>query len=494
MGEHHRPGFHVRPASGWVNDPNAPVHVGGRYHLFCQHNPGGTVHADVHWAHFSSTDLVHWTTHPIALTPTQGAPDADGCWSGCAVVVDGEPWLLYSGNLEGAEHQTVCLARPEGSADGSHSERWVVDPEPVMRRPPEGDDLAVFRDPFAWRADDGYRMLVGAGRRDGTGVVLVYRSPDLQHWEQLGPFCAATHPAFAGWDTADAWECPHLLRRGDRGLLVVSLWRAPGGPEHVLYASGALVGDRLEPQRVGRLDHGPDFYAPALTVDDTGRCVLWGWAWEARDDADVLADGWAGLLTVPRVLELTADGTASLRPVPELAVLREGDGAQVDRRLPAGGSFVVSAGAGRTLDLSVRLTPPAGGRAWVQVLAAADGIEATEVGVDGDTGEVYVSRDRSSTAPGARRGTSAMRVLPDEENGWALRILVDASIVEVFAADGSALTARVYPHSAASVGLVAGVDGGAGGRDGAGDDAGSGRVEVQWWRMRTEGTSTAPTA
>ena len=25
MGEHHRPGFHVRPASGWVNDPNAPV-------------------------------------------------------------------------------------------------------------------------------------------------------------------------------------------------------------------------------------------------------------------------------------------------------------------------------------------------------------------------------------------------------------------------------------------------------------------------------------
>lgn len=43
-------------------------------------------------------------------------------------------------------------------------------------------------------------------------------------------------------------------------------------------------------------------------VDDTGRCVLWGWSWEARDSADVGADGWAGVLTVARLLDLAADG------------------------------------------------------------------------------------------------------------------------------------------------------------------------------------------
>ena len=163
MSEHHRPGYHVRPASGWVNDPNAPIAVDGRYHLFCQHNPGAAEHGDVHWAHFSSTDLVHWTTHPIALAPRSGGPDADGCWSGSAILVDGEPWLVYSGYRADAEHQAVCVARPLPGL-----ERWVGEPA-VLDGAPEGADIAVFRDPFVWRREGGFGMLVGPGvsRRAG---------------------------------------------------------------------------------------------------------------------------------------------------------------------------------------------------------------------------------------------------------------------------------------------------------------------------------------
>lgn len=475
MSDHHRPGFHVRPASGWINDPNAPVHVDGRYHLFCQHNPGAAEHGDVHWAHFSSRDLVHWTTHPVALAPRPSGPDADGCWSGSAVLVDGQPWLVYSGNLDGVEHQTVCVARPL-----PRLERWVPDPEAaVMDRPPEADDLAVFRDPFVWRTDDGFRMLVGAGYRDGTGAVLVYRSPDLRSWTPLGPLCTAADPVLQGRDTGDAWECPQLLRRGDRGLLVVSVWRHQGGPDRVECVSGVLGGDRLEPERVTRLDHGPDFYAPALTVDATGRCLLWGWAWEARDVADVRRDGWAGLLTVPRVLDLAADGTPRLLPAAELATLRTGAGTLADHLVTPGQARVVEAAAGTALDLEARLTPGAGGRAWVRVLAHPDGSELTEVGVDA-TGTVYLTRDRSSRQPGAHGGTYRMPVGLDPGGGLDLRVLVDASIVEVFAGDGHALTARVYPGSEQSTGVVVGAD-----------DA-PGRARVRWWRMQTEGRGTAP--
>lgn len=476
MSAHHRPGFHVRPASGWVNDPNAPVHVDGTYHLFCQHNPGGTEHGDVHWAHFSSQDLVHWTTHPIALAPRPGGPDADGCWSGSAVLVDGEPWLVYSGRLDAVEHETVCVARPLPG-----HERWAADPEAaVMQSPPEAADLAVFRDPFVWRDGDGFRMLVGAGYRNGTGLALQYRSDDLRAWTPLGPFCTAAHPVVSGRDTGDAWECPQLLRRDERGLLVLSVWRTEGGPSHVDYVSGRLVGDRLEPEGSGRLDHGPDFYAPALTVDATGRCLLWGWVWEARDAADVELDGWAGLLTVPRVLGLAADGTPRMLPAPELSTLR-GDGSSAEVRLQPGAGQVLDAGAGSALDVEARLVPGPGGQAWLRVLADPGGAELTEIGVDG-AGQVYLSRDRSSARAGTHGGTYRMPVGLDGAGGVDLRVLVDASVVEVFAADGHALTARVYPESRLSTALVVGAD-----------DA-PGTASVRWWQVRTQGRSTAPTA
>ena len=195
----------------------------------------------------------------------------------------------------------------------------------------------MFRDPFVRRVDGGYTMLVGGGYRDGTGVVLQYRSQDLLTWTAMGPFCTAADAVVSGRDTGDAWECPQLLVRGDRGLLIISAWRQGSGPSHVEYVTGRLVGDRLEPDGAGRLDHGPDFYAPALTVDPTGRCLLWGWAWEARDDSAVEQDGWAGLLTVPRVVELAADGTPRFSPAAELVGLR-GDGGSRTGDLAAGES------------------------------------------------------------------------------------------------------------------------------------------------------------
>lgn len=50
------------------------------------------------WGHASSSDLVKWKHEPIAIEPSNGGYDADGCWSGnTAVDTDGSVTMLYTG-------------------------------------------------------------------------------------------------------------------------------------------------------------------------------------------------------------------------------------------------------------------------------------------------------------------------------------------------------------------------------------------------------------
>ena len=91
-----------------MNDPNGLIYWKGHYHLFYQYVPNDPPWETKHWGHAVSTDLVHWLDLPVALAPTPGGPDQDGCFSGCAVNHDGVPTLIYTG-VRG-EHQLPCLA------------------------------------------------------------------------------------------------------------------------------------------------------------------------------------------------------------------------------------------------------------------------------------------------------------------------------------------------------------------------------------------------
>ncbi len=69
------------------------------------------------WGHAFSTDLVRWRHLPVALAPTPGTLDRDGCFSGCSVVDDatGLPTILYTGAPSGVSwpcsaYQAPCPA------------------------------------------------------------------------------------------------------------------------------------------------------------------------------------------------------------------------------------------------------------------------------------------------------------------------------------------------------------------------------------------------
>jgi beta-fructofuranosidase len=451
----HRPSFHVSPPAGWLNDPNGPIHRDGRYHLFFQHNPLGPVWAPrAHWGHAVSSDLVRWTHLPLAFGPSPDGPDAGGCWSGCVVDDHGVPTAVYSGlaRMSAFGAESVCLARGDDELATWRKEGR----NPVLPGPPAGLELLAFRDPFVWREAGEWSMLMGAGL-DRCAAVLLFRSSDLVDWRYDGvTLSRSTELETPVW-TGRAWECPQLFPLGDRHVLIVSVW--DDELPHTRYAV-AFVGDyregRFEPERVARFDHGADCYAPATMADAHGRRLVWAWSWEARDEAAALEQGWAGVLTLPRVLSLTPEGSLGIAPAPELASLRgerETFGARrLDREL-------VPHTRGDVLELAATVAPGSARAIRLAVRATPDGEEHTTVEWDRATNRLSIDRSRSSLDPRAEGGSHG-GVLDLAGGDLELRVFVDRSILEVYANGRFTLTERIYPTREDSTGVALSAIGG----------------------------------
>ncbi|WP_033223146.1 glycoside hydrolase family 32 protein [Kitasatospora phosalacinea] len=433
----HLPAVHLRPPENWINDPNGLAFHDGHYHVFFQYNPHAPVHARVHWGHYRSPDLVTWEPQPIALTPTPGGYDADGCYSGNAVSDGSRLVAFYSAHRDDRWWQPVTSAE---SHDGGLT--WTKRPDLLIPTPPDG--ATMYRDPYVWREGDRWRMLVGASVEGDRGAAFLYESADLEHWHHRGPFLTDDDghaPGTGGWT---GWECPQYASFGERGALVVSLWDALGGPRDVRVYVGSESDGTFTPTGHHVLDHGPDFYAPALLPAPDGRWLLWGWSWEARDAAWSDEAGWAGTLTLPREVTLTPDGRVHQQPAREILQLRGPRTVHLPERA-AGPEGLDLGEVGPAFDLTARLRPstrePGGLR-----LTTAPG-EHLDITLDPAAGELVVDRDHASLDPRARPGRYRLPLPEGTDPGSAvdLRVVVDGSIVEVHLATGEALTLRCYP-------------------------------------------------
>ncbi|MEH0531929.1 glycoside hydrolase family 32 protein [Streptomyces stelliscabiei] len=434
----HLPAVHLRPPRNWINDPNGMVFHDGHYHVFFQYNPYGLLHANVHWGHFRSPDLITWEQLPVALAPTPGGDDADGCFSGNAISVDGRLLAFYSANRTGRWWQPVTTAE---SYDGGLA--WTKRPELLIPQPPA--DTTMYRDPYVWQQDGRWRMLVGSALADGRGAALLYESDDLENWVHRGPFHAGS---LAATDDPVGWECPQYATFGDRGVLVVSDWTPDDGPSHVTVHTGREEEGRFRSTAPPvRLDHGPDFYAPALLkAPEEGRWLLWGWSWEARDDSWAHEAGWAGTLTLPRELTLADDGTVGQHPARELLALRG------ERLLHRTGCIAepepVELGqVSHTFDLTTTLTPDPTGTTGLRLVTSGDGTEYLDISLDPAAGRLTVDRGHASLDVRAWAGVYSLPCPAAKVPGTPveLRIVVDRSIAEIYLATGQVLTLRFYP-------------------------------------------------
>ncbi|MDO4899224.1 glycoside hydrolase family 32 protein [Actinomyces sp.] len=469
------PRFHFTPPAGWMNDPNGLLHRDGIHHLFYQYNPVGPTHHRIHWGHAVSRDLLTWTDLPIALAPAQAGrgADADGCWSGVAVVDRGLPTLVYSANREGRQAAALAVA-----ADGADPflVGWDKYPHnPVIAGPPDTPEITGFRDHCVWQEADGsWTGLMGAGTVEHGGTVLRYTSPDLRHWTYRGPILSGSDWQSGPEEpwTATMWECPDLIAlqepiHDDPGgavtgsathALIFSAWNQ-GQPLEALAFIGHYSGGRFHPTGLRRVDWGGRFcYAPQSYLDETGRRIQFGWMPEGREERSVARAGWCGAMTVPRLLSADADGGLAVEPVPELARLREQHEVIPEGVLDGGRWASSTRGGGLDIELVLALDQ----EGCAEVVLDHDGEESDRGertvirmarGADGCVIEVDTSQ--SSHEPGVDAGLKTMpvRTRGDENDPVHLRVILDRSTLELFS-DHRALSARIYPAYPESTRLV----------------------------------------
>ena len=431
-----RPQFHLLPAKNWMNDPNGPIFWKGTYHMFFQYNPNAAVWGDMHWAHAISPDMIHWKHFPVALAPTPGWADSDGCFTGSAVDDHGTATILYTG-VKTAPPQSATLR------DGTNNFREVqclatsADPQlrtwtkwktPVIE-PPADPLLTGFRDPFLWRDGDVWYLGVASGIRKQGGQVLLYRSKDLRQWEYLHPLASGhwtekenINPV----DSGEMWECPDFFPLGSKHVLLYST------AGKVIWETGDLDPKELvfHPQRRGVLDHGA-YYAQKTQLDKAGNRILWGWIPEKRSDAELREAGWAGCMSLPRVLSLSSENHLEMRVAPALSSLRDKKPASL--AAPAAPAERV-----RALH-SIQIENLAGELSWQTSMASCSFTLADE------TGPWWSLKvDHSASVSTLQVNKKSIQLPPSTAREMSFHLLLDASVAEFFCNDLHVLTSRIY--------------------------------------------------
>jgi len=430
-----RPQYHLMPAANWMNDPNGPIFYKGLYHMFFQYNPNASVWGDMHWAHSTSPDMIHWKHEPIAIAPTPSGWDRDGVFSGC-IVLDGDtPTALYTGILPPAEPSEATIKDAEHTwrevqcLAVSHDDNlraWQKLPDPIIAHPPAGLAVTGFRDPCVWCESAEWRMAIGSGIAGKGGSVLLYNSPDLRHWTYLNPLVEGRgtgQPPVGSVENGDMWECPDFFPLGGRHVLLVSTMGK------VFWKSGHYDGKRFTPENEGVVDSGA-YYAERSMLDRDGNRVLWGWIPERRPEAEHRAAGWAGVMSLPRVLSLNNDGMLEMVPAPAVEMLRgkraslRGPEAEAKKKLEAL----------RIRDLAAEL----------HLECAPDRPFTLELKSEAGTCFAEVAYDPAATGSELKINHTRAAVIARKIEALHLRLFVDGSVLEIFANRTTAITERIY--------------------------------------------------
>lgn len=446
----YRPSYHFTAPKNWLNDPNGLCYHQSKYHLYYQHNPNGPFWGDMHWGHATSLDLVTWRDEPVALQPSQGYHDQAGCFSGSFALVSGVPTLFYTGYTP--ERQVQCVAT---SSDLQH---WIKQPERTIIDPPPGVGSSDFRDPYVFQHDGRWYMVVGASIRSERGQCLLYRSDNGIHFSYL-------HPLFTSPNLALGvlWECPNFFALGDRWVLTVSIW--PNLAAH--YFVGQFVDERFVAEGDGVLDVDGGAFAHLAMQAPDGRILQWAWINEQRTQSHIDPGGWAGALTVPRNLSLCPQRGLISQPVEEIKALR---GSPIAIESTGATRGVLHRFEGRCLDIEATFTMQDRLKVGLTLLASPDGQEFTRVYFWPDARRLVIERAHSSLDPQTRRQDIFGLLCLEDGEALQLRILLDHSVLEVFANGRLTLTTRVYPSRADSMLASSFVDGFA-------------QVEIKAWHM-----------
>ncbi len=242
----------------------------GRFHLYYLFDRRG--HASKwglgahQWAHASTTDLIEWTQHPMAV-PISRQEEGSICTG--SLFFSGDKYhAFYAVRTADGSPARLTSAR---SKDGIHFEKsdWSI----ALREPysgPPARDPVVFRDPGSGL----FEMLVTtellapplAGR---GGCLATLVSKDLRAWEQREPFIVPgfrDQPECPDYFTWDGWR---YLIFSNNGVARYRMAREPDGP-WLKPKSDAFDGPQARVMKTAQFTNGRRLGAVFLPATGSG--------------------------------------------------------------------------------------------------------------------------------------------------------------------------------------------------------------------------------
>ncbi len=438
--ELYRPKYHYTSEKGWINDPNGFSIYGDKYHLFAQHNPHDSKWGPMHWSHAVSDDLIKWEHKPIALTPTEIYEDELGCFSGTAIEENGKHIIMYtgcSGKIGETLTQTQCIAIGDGTTYEKIAQNPVLDGKDL----PSFAKTTDFRDPKLFKIGEFYYALMGAMVTEKKiGTMLLYKSGDLINWEYVGEILRACENGLMGI----VFECPDIFKLGDKYIILASPIDMPSQGDKYTNVSSAVyfVGDmdfntgKFTADYYDEIDTGFDFYAPQSLEDKNGERIMIAWAqmWERNFVTDELNHGWAGAMSVPRILTLE-NKMLHQKPVKSLEKYH---GKKYNN---------ISKGDVDTFRLKINADISEGKQFEIELLKTLSG--SFKISYDRITNQLIINRSQSlfrlDRHPKEKNVGNVRKIKLDSYIALNLDIIVDKSLIEIFINDGRfAMTSNYY--------------------------------------------------
>lgn len=349
-----------------MNDPCAPGydHKSGNYIVSFQWNPNGPDWGDISWGTAISRDMVNWNLLSTPTLQPDTKYDGEGIFTGCMIPNSSDDnntlTVAYTSVSQLPIHHTLPHIRGSESLSLANSKdggrTWMkTAANPVLPSEPEDLDVTGWRDPYVapWHSmarelglpqDTTLFGLISGGIRDITPTTFLYAisTSNLSEWTYLGPLAnVGLNKRLSRWsgDLGRNWEVTNFVALTDdeseaqtREFLIMGTEgclegeedeNSGSGPQRPkrgqLWMSGPLrskvpsqeVGSASQPSVQmecaygGHLDHGCLYAANSFHDPASKKQVVWGWITE-EDLCDTLRhqQGWSGLLSLPRELQL----------------------------------------------------------------------------------------------------------------------------------------------------------------------------------------------
>ncbi|KAJ6069096.1 glycosyl hydrolase [Penicillium canescens] len=431
-----RPVYHFVPEENWMNEPNGLIKIKSTWHLFYQHNPTANVWGNLNWGHATSSDLVHWTHEPLAITSENGVEaftgtsyyDADNT-SGLGSSTSPPYLAYYTGYFPSNGTQDQRLAF---SVDGG----------------------------VTWTKYQGNPIISAAQEspHDETGGLRPATPSQIE----------GLPSGITGWEVPDMFELPVQGTNAATWVLIMTPANgSPAGGNGVLALTGSFDGSTFKPDPVDPsnlwLDYGRDFDG-ALSWENVpaadGRRILASVM--NSYGASPPTNTWKGMLSFPRTITLKE--TASKRyllqqPVTELALVAS-PLATIQNQTITTGQTLLSSIHGTALDIKLAFTINAGAKLSLAVRKATS--EQTIIQYDQTNSSISVDRTTSGdiSYDPAAGGVHSASLKPDGYGVIHLRVLVDICSVEVFGGEGEVVISDLIFPSETSDGLSLEVTGG----------------------------------